>query len=354
MTQTPQLADVRLQVHEYLKRFYERQITRAESLSTDYAKLWKTMLQLHMGGGKRLRPYMMLLSYQSFSGKQYQPMMPVAAALELIHTFVLIHDDIIDRDYIRHGQPNVAGHYRQGYLDARTEPAQASHLAASAALLAGDLLISGAQQMILESSLPDDQKIQAATFLGDIIFVVAGGELLDTELVLHSFETADPLTVAHLKTSHYSFIAPLELGAMLAGSSKSIRKNLHEFGGVLGIAFQLTDDLLDIFGDSAATGKPLASDVREGKRTYLLCEAYARASAVQRKELDAFLGEPLNQKQLARLRTILQTTGAVAAAEATIAIHRTQAEKALHSLTLPEQAHKQFEALITLAIDRKA
>lgn len=350
--QTLELSSVRADINNFLDIYYLSQIERAQELHDDYAQLWQTMYAVHEAGGKRIRPYMMLLAYTAFGGEDLKAVLPTAAALELLHSCMLMHDDIIDRDYIRHGRPNVAGTYRQQY-QARTDIDTATHLADSAALLAGDSILSAAYQVVMDSPLPDNQKIRAAKRLGDITFVVAGGELLDTGTVLLPFNKADPLGVAQLKTADYSFVGPLTMGAELAGADEESQQTLREFGTALGIAFQLTDDLIGLFGDPEQVGKPAVSDLQEAKRTFLMREAYARASDDQKKRLDAILGKAtITDKELKEVQNILVTCGAKQATEETAHIYSEQARSKVPMLAIEVGPRVQFEELIAMAVKR--
>lgn len=346
--------DVRGDVDAFLLSHYKYKIGRAKKLSPDYGRLWQAILDYHQAGGKRIRPYILLLSYQVFGGKNYQNMIPVAAAVEMLHTCLLVHDDIIDRDYVRHGSPNIAGAYLRHYNTGSVDEHSKTHLSNSAALLAGDLLLSDTYQIILASDLDPAQKTTAMQLLGNTIFTVAGGQLLDTESVLLPFEAADPLTVAHLKTADYSFVSPMVLGATLAGARPDGLRVLRNFGEALGVAFQLRDDWLGVFGSAQKLGKPITSDLEENKRTYLMREAYALADAIQRKQLDElFEVQKPNDKDLIKLQRLLEETGAKQATVQAIREYTGRAREVLAGMQLDESSNIRFEQLIAMATNRK-
>lgn len=352
--QPGQRNQIRKDVDAYVVRFYEAEIARSQVISPDYERLWRVLLETYVAGGKRLRPYMMLLSHGACGGDPEQDIMPSAAALELLHCSLLIHDDIIDRDVVRHGKPNVAGHYRDIYGFADTEPKR-DHLADSAAILGGDLLLASAHRLIAESELDIDKKLEALRLLGDAVFNVAGGELLDAESVIKRMKDVDSLAIARYKTAHYSFVTPLVMGAALAGASAHVRSGLTDYGEALGIAFQLADDLLGLFGDEEETGKPATSDLREGRRTYLLQQAYKMAGAAEIAELDVIVGnEAVSFEQLQRARAIVQDCGAYDATVAEIQQYTAQAESALAELAFTPEFHAEFMALINRATVRRA
>lgn len=352
--QPGQRNQIRADVDTYLTEFYEAEIARAEAVSPDYARLWRVLLDTYVAGGKRLRPYMLLLAHGACGGDPEQDTMPAAAALELLHCSLLIHDDIIDRDIVRHGKPNVAGQYRAIY-DGADAAAKRDHLADSAAILGGDLLLAAAHRLIAESKLDTEKKLEALRFLSDAVFNVAGGELLDAESVIKRLPDVDSLAIAKYKTAHYSFVTPLVMGASLAGASLSVRAQLTEYGLALGVAFQMADDLLGLFGDEEETGKPATSDLREGRRTYLLQQAYKMAAPAEIAELDAIVGdENVTNDQLERARAIVRECGAYDATIAEIQQYTQQAEVALGGLEFAPEFHAEFMALINRATVRRA
>ena len=256
-------------VDNVLSTHFTEKIAASSMLSPQYGQLWEEMSKLNFAGGKRLRPYMILLSYTSFGGSAYDDVLYVAAGWELLHLCMLIHDDITDQDYTRHGVPNIAGSYNEIYKARQHDETKRSHLALSSALLAGDLALASAYELVSKATLSDADKILALQYMNESVFNVAGGELLDIESTMYTFSEVDPLKVAQLKTASYSFEGPLSVGAALAGASSERLAEIKTLGTIIGCAFQLADDLLDVFGDVNVTGKTGNSDLSEGKRTYL-------------------------------------------------------------------------------------
>ena len=310
-TARPTRASVLYDVNAALATFFEERIRRSAHIAGSYERLWQDVARLNQAGGKRLRPYMAVLGYHAFGGSRHDQIISVAAAWELLHLSMLIHDDIIDNDLIRYGVKNIAGSYMDIY-DNEPSLERRQHLAASAALLAGDLALSSAYEIVLDSSeLTSEQKLVAQRYLADAIFAVAGGELLDTESTLQTFVTAEPLTVAAYKTALYSFVGPMSAGAAIAGASVADLDDIRQFGVALGCAFQLVDDMLGIYGDPALTGKSNSGDLREGKRTYILQQAYAMATSSDRQVLDELIGMPdLNDNECQTLRAVIERSGA--------------------------------------------
>jgi geranylgeranyl diphosphate synthase type II len=345
------LFTVKQDVETFLTDFFDEQIRRSQQLDERYTALWKALRQVTLAGGKRLRPYMAVLTYEAYGGNNYQRMLPVAVAHELLHTSLLIHDDIIDKDYIRHGKPNISGLFQQEYGQLKTN--DVDHYASSAALLGGDLLLSAAYQVITECNLPDAQKIRSLAEINSSMFVVGGGEFLDTEAILRPFNDQQALQIAHLKTAYYSFASPLQSGAILAGVKLAESQQLAKFGQALGIAYQLADDILGLYGQEDITGKSNSGDIREGKRTYIMAQALQLAAPDEIRELNHALGEPtLSEREAARVRIIVSSCGAKAATEAMINQYVDQALAILQRLHIPASYKTTMRQIIQRATKR--
>jgi len=220
-----------MSVDELLKTYLDAQIAQANRLDASYGDLWRHIQALVLLGGKRLRPRTMLDTYKHYGGAELERVLPVAAAWELLHVSLLIHDDIMDGDTIRRGQPNIEGIYNDRNV----------------ALLAGDMCLAAAQEMILASGLTNFMKLKVTQLFLDTYKEVIGGQLLDIDSIAH-----DPLKVAEHKTASYTFVGPMLCGAMLAGASKQKLERLRLVGITQGIAFQLQNDLDDVEQDLAA------------------------------------------------------------------------------------------------------
>jgi geranylgeranyl pyrophosphate synthase len=332
-----------------LDEYFNRHAARALEISPYYGTLWTEIARLVHAGGKKLRPKMTLMAYQAFGGTDTEKILPIAAAQELLHVGLLIHDDIIDRDTIRYGVDNIDGGYRKLYESLVEEMGERTHYAQSAAILAGDLLLTGAQQLMLESDIELSRVIEIQKILGTGIFEVIGGELIDTESAFREAGTISAETIARYKTASYSFITPLLIGAVLAGATKEDQAKIREFAEAVGVAYQWRDDVLSMFGDGAITGKSTTSDVREGKRTYLIEQFYLGANNAQRIEFEQHFGKAdVTPQDIGRVKQLLIDSGARQKIEDAILDLETKAQITLEGLTNTAQ----LKELITLAIQR--
>jgi geranylgeranyl diphosphate synthase type II len=265
------------QVDAVLGRLFSLARKRATPLGAEYVQLW-TELEANTVGGKRFRPRMVFAAYQALGGDDLETAAHVGAAFELLHTALIVHDDVIDRDFVRRGVPNLAGAYRDRARAAGADPAAADHRGISAAVIAGDLALFNAYRLIDRSGVGDVMRGRLLEIMDEALFASAAGELIDVDFaVLPGVPRVDDiLTMERLKTAVYSFEGPLQAGAVLAGAPEETVTTLGDFGREIGIAYQLVDDLLGVFGSEAETGKTTIGDLREGKRTVLI--AYATSA----------------------------------------------------------------------------
>lgn len=284
----------------------------ASSLSVDYGRMWQYIESIYRAGGKRLRPYLAYSIYCAFSRTKVpsKGLLQVTAAIEFLHMAMLIHDDIIDRDYIRHGQANISGLYRHHYGTLHPSPDN-NHHADAAAILSGDALISEAYHVIMTAEISNIQKNLLSAAFSKAIFEVIGGELLDTEAVYYEAKLVDSKTIAHLKTASYSCIMPLRVGAIMAGADMQTLDIINTIGSSIGIAFQMADDELGIFGDETLTGKSASNDLRQGKRTMLLQLSLEMASQKDRMLMTDILSKAdLSDNDIQTCRNIIERSGA--------------------------------------------
>lgn len=257
-------------------------------------------------GGKRLRP---AFCYWAFVGAGGDPastsVVDAGAALELLHTFALIHDDVMDGSATRRGRAAVHAHFERRH-EAERLRGEGRRFGEGVAILVGDLAFVYADQLLSGASP------QAWRIFDELRLEVNVGQYLDlmaTARADHSGTTAS--RIARYKSAKYTVERPLHLGAALAGALGHLQEPLSRFGVPLGDAFQLRDDLLGAFGDAAAIGKPVGDDLREGKPTALIAIAKERGDVDQVEMLLQRLGRrDLTESDVADVRAILVETGA--------------------------------------------
>ena len=318
-------------------------------------------------GGKRLRARFCWWGWRGVAERTGAPesdamaVVGVAASLEIFQAAALVHDDLIDNSDTRRGRPSAhraleAGHRASGWAG------DADAYGRAASVLLGDLLVAWSDDLFEESLalLPPAAARAARAEYARMRRDVTMGQYLDiAEESAWSTAGDDPdarraLRIASYKSARYSVQQPLVIGAALAGADEPQLQAMRDFGHPIGMAFQLRDDVLGVFGDAAETGKPAGDDLREGKRTALVAFARASATSEDRARIDALLGDAMmRDEDLAWLRDRIEET-ALGRVETLIADYADDAEKALASAPLGADAAAELRALARAAVDRRA
>lgn len=342
------LPDIKQAVDTYLEAFLEEASEKAARIDPEYGELIRQAQLLAGRGGKRLRPYLSYLAYAGSGGNDIERVLPVLASQELFHLFLLIHDDIIDRDERRYGGPNLSGVYWERL--AGLPPEDQAHFSRSVAMLAGDVLCNEGYQAILSADLAAELKVEILGLVQEAIFTVAGGELADTLLpLLPTDVTAERISQIYgFKTAGYTFEMPVRLGVLLAGRTATTVRQIRSVTVPLGVAYQLRDDLLGIYGSETVTGKPVTSDIREGKMTLLYWEAMQRLDEAGKRCMVRWYGNPqAEQEDLDAIRKHVAQCGAKAAVEARIEELTLEAAAALPGLAFSREAETTISRLIS-------
>lgn len=320
---------------------------------------WIDLLVDFTGRGKWLRPRFLLAGFRVVdAGPVPVQVLRAAGGLELLQSCALVHDDILDRSDTRRGAPSTHRAVTAAHLAAGLG-GDADHLGTSVATLLGDLALAWADDLVSEA-VRETGHPAAARVWRDVRTEVLAGQLLDLAVATHDEsdpqqQFLDAMAVNRAKTAAYTVRRPVELGAALAGADEATLTALGEYGTHLGIAFQLRDDLLGLFGDPAVTGKPAGDDLVEGKRTVLLAWAREELATTGRlADFDATLAGSLTPALVDELLRTIAGTGAVDRVEAEIAELGNRAIEALEPLragTAPEHLAP-LTALVDKAIAR--
>lgn len=269
------------------------------------------ILRFAKSGGKRVRPVLVVAGYLGAGGEEPERAARASISYELLHNYLLIHDDIMDRDELRRGQPTVWKSFLDHYVKCELE----RHDAESLAMAAGDLAETYATEALIDAGFDPETTVLAVKELHEIAERTGYGQVLDISLEflpIGDVREEDVLRVHELKTAKYTLEGPLHLGARLAGAEEDVFKAYSDYAIPVGIAFQLQDDIIGVFGDEKKTGKPVGSDIREGKRTLLIVKAYENATPAQRKLIKAVLGrESATPEEIEEIKDIIVETGAL-------------------------------------------
>lgn len=331
-------------VEAVLGDFFRSALDRSRAYGADYTELWRSLHRASQGG-KRFRPALLTGIYRHLGGTDERLACTVAAAVELLHTAFVVHDDVIDHDDVRRGRLNVSGTFAHGLRSAGGDESGAATLGAAAGILAGDLALSGAHRLVASSAAAPSIREDLLDLFDHAIYATAAGELSDVRFSLGPVEAtlAEVVTMAANKTAVYSFELPLQAGALLAGADRRTVEGLSHVGRLVGIAFQLHDDLDGVFGDEQVTGKSVLTDLREGKVTPLV--AHARGTG-QWPRIERHLGAPgLTYDQLHDVRWALETSGSRGFIEALAAEHLASARELAAEIDLPPEALAWLESM---------
>jgi geranylgeranyl diphosphate synthase type I len=313
---TADLADLRRRVNSALRAFLADRRAQLVAIDAALAPLADSIDGLVLGGGKRLRPAFAYWGYRAAGGLDSDAVVAAVAALEFVQASALIHDDVIDRSDTRRGEP--AAHKRFALLHAGEGwLGDAAGFGDAAAILLGDACLVWSDEMLHASGLEPATLARARPIFDAMRTEVTAGQYLDV-LTQATGDTSlrRAETVARFKSAKYTVERPLLLGAAIADADEDVLRAYHEFGLPLGVAFQLRDDILGVFGDPAATGKPAGDDLREGKRTYLVAAALEAATPSDREFFLKHLGDQDMDEDVAdELRDIIARSGGLARTE---------------------------------------
>jgi geranylgeranyl diphosphate synthase type I len=349
-------------LEDALAAFLDERRATAAAIDPAFGLAVEELRAFVLGGGKRIRPTFAWWGWRGAGGDPDGPEVPAVlraiAALELIQACALVHDDLMDASATRRGRPTVHVEFARRHADAawRGRPAR---FGAAAAILLGDLALVWADDMLRGAGLPADAAARAVAPWEAMRTEVLGGQYLDV-FVQSTGDTSAraALQIDRYKTAAYTVERPLHLGAVIAGAGPELVGCYRKFGADLGVAFQLRDDLLGVFGDPAVTGKPAGDDLREGKRTLLLALAVERAAErgtpAATDAIERAVGDPdLTDEHLDRVRDLLEELGAVAAVEQRIAALTGSALDALAAARIAEPAASRLAELAVAATRRR-
>ncbi|MCG8922600.1 polyprenyl synthetase family protein [Lentzea sp. CC55] len=344
-----QVDDFRVLLDEALHEFLRARHDLAPELSAE-------LRGLVLAGGKRIRPTFAWWGWRAAGGSPpADAVVRAMVALELLQCCALVHDDVMDRSATRRGRPSVhesfaAQHRRERWA------ASARQYGDSAAILAGDLALAWADDALVTAGLPSDVLSRAWGPWQAMRTEMIMGQHLDLLAVARREESLEAaVRVAALKTAAYTVERPLHLGAALAGADADVVDCLRAYGHDIGVAFQLRDDLMGVFGDASVTGKPVGEDLREGKRTPLMAIAFSRAQgmpAAQRLLRRCLESSSVSDRTVDEVRALLVELGAVAAVEEHIEKLAASGLAALDRAVIDDEARRELVRLANRAVQR--
>ena len=303
--------------------------------------LYESSYHLLKAGGKRLRPFMLVKSYEACGGEGEKPY-PAAAGVEILHTFTLIHDDIIDRDETRRGVPTV--HVLWGIPQA---------------IISGDMLFAlvfrTLSKGLRDVGVEDSVIVEVVGRFSKTLVDICAGQTMDmvmAEKPTTAVTVDEYMEMIKLKTA-VLYMASAEIGGLLAGASSGELEALRSYGLNSGLAFQMIDDVLGVSGVEEELGKPVGSDIREGKKTIVVLEALSRLDDAGKRRLLGVLGDRgASRDRIIEAIRLIESSGAVEEAKRLARLYSSKAREALRRLPATD-ARRLLEALTDFIVERR-
>ena len=326
------LAKTRRAVEPELARIWKAKEQRFASLGSDVRGALRTARGLTLRGGKRFRAAVLAIAYDGLASRPRRAVkVRAGAAMELLQTYLLIQDDWMDRDDVRRGGPAAHAELARRYRDA--------HSGESMAILASDFALNCAVELLAQSAASSGAFTGVMGTFGRLHEGVVVGQMIDV-----SGSRVSVARMHGLKTSSYTTQMPLLIGASLAGASPSVQKQLDAYAQALGLAFQLRDDLFDVFGNERELGKPLLSDLREGKSNAVLDLARKRLGERQWRALvKAATSKPTSRTSIKKAVRMLEECGVKDEASARLSKLCSRAQQQVTMLALRKRAKLALE-----------
>ena len=293
-----------------------------------------------LAGGKRLRAAMMCAGYFAAGGTDEDRILRASMSIELVHAFLLIHDDVIDRDDLRHGRESLHARYARYGTNVFERTEDADHFGDSIAIILGDMVSALGNDLIFTSGFSHEHVFRALSELQKIVSFTVIGQAMDLSFQFRKgISRADVLRMYEYKTAKYTVEGPLILGSLLAGADEGRTGLLSRYAVPTGVAFQIRDDILGAFGTEDKIGKPVGSDIEEGKRTLPVLFAMENATRSEQAELQAILRKGvLETGDLERFRSILRDSGALDLSTDSMVQLVEEAKRSIVSAGVPDDA----------------
>ncbi len=310
-----QLASFKTDFEKGLGELVRAEGVKAMRIDPQYAIFIKILEEFTMRGGKRIRPAFMYFSYLACGGEDKAEILKAARSVELLQTFLLMHDDLVDRSDLRRGKPTTHRMFEKEF-EKLGLPGDKEHFGQSTAMICGDIAHMLAYNSLMETNFPFERREKARKLFDRIMFDTAYGwyrEMLNT--MKGDVAESEVLRAMEYVSARYTIAGPVGLGAVLSGTNEKNQKILTEYGLKLGIAFQIQDDILGMFGDEKEVGKPVNSDLMEGKKTILYIKLLSKLEKAEAKRFGEVYGKSKKIEDYEWVKKIMADTGALSEAK---------------------------------------
>jgi len=318
---------------------YTRNIDKTYSLNKLSPLLFDRIKEFISRDGKRIRPILFCIGYLGFAEKEAPGLYRSALSLELLHDFMLVHDDIIDKSAMRRGKPSMHTLLGRCFRNGRNIKFSGQDLA----IIVGDVMYAMALDAFLAVKEKPGRKEAALKKLISAALYTGSGEFIELILGAKPIEKItknDIYKIYDYKTANYTFASPLTMGALLAGAGKNDIKMLFDYGMRLGRAFQVKDDIIGLFSKDTEIGKSNLTDIAEAKRTLLIWYAYNHSSRKNKEIIKkVFSGKNTGKEELLEIRKIILESASLEFAKKEIKRLINQAEGSIRSLKMRKDSY---------------
>ncbi len=317
-----QLQNFKTKIDKELAKFLQQKKKAIKKSLPQSLPLVKAVEDLTLRPGKRIRPAMVYFGYLASGGQNKKATLFASQSVELLHTMALIHDDIIDQSDFRRGGPAIH-----------------KILGQDEAILAGDLAFNLAEEVLDKSPFPVQNKIVCRQIFDLLKEEVILGQYLDGLAEKRQKVTEkEILKISEYKTARYTFVRPLQMGATLAGANKKTHDLFLNYGLPLGIAFQTQDNILGVFGQKKQTGKPIDSDLKQGKKTLLIVKTLRKLKPREKQRFLKLFGDrKATQTQISWLRDKIKETSALSYSQKLARKLINQAKDSIINYPMPQE-----------------
>jgi len=332
------LADFRGRINPLLREHFDTVINETAEKDALVAEALESVKDIVLAGGKRLRAAFMCAGYFAAGGTDEERILRTSMSIEFIHAFLLVHDDVVDRDDLRHGRPSLHARYARFGRSVLSRKDDAEHFGDSIAIILGDMVAALGNDLIFRSGFPCEHVFRALSELQRTVSYTVIGQAMDLSFEFRKdIGKEDVLRMYEYKTAKYTVEGPLVLGALLAGGDDGLIEALRRYAVPTGIAFQIRDDILGVFGAESKLGKPVGSDIEEGKRTLPVVTAIERLGSSDRAELIRMLDSgSVDGKALERFRDMVRRSGALDSSSDSMVQLIKQAKESVSSAVVPD------------------
>jgi len=348
------LAEFKKKIDKEIEIFLDGKLAEISQKDEWTGKGMSYVKKLVLSGGKRIRPALMYWGYKAAGGTDDEKILKACVGIELVHIFLLIHDDIIDLSDRRHNLETVNfWAAKQGEKMFGSENAR--RFGDSMAIVFGDIAYNLGIQAITEAGLDAQKTLDALNYLQSVVTTTCVGEAQDV-MIEYSSEANENEIVKMLinKTARYTFEGPLHLGAKLAGADDAVLKSFADYSVPVGIAFQIQDDILGIFGSEEKLGKSVASDITEGKKTVLTAKVFSDGNMFQKERLRDLLGKKdISGEEINEFQQIVMDIGALKYSKQAAKDYAEQGKRSLEKAPIGQEAKDFLQSMAEYIVNRE-